>query len=378
VYTEGHALLRGGAGTVAAGRPLTAMEQKKFLVRNVAEAIIQPEEADELIDYMVDESVMFGEATVERMTTNEKDIRFLQLTEGILRLATCNATPEESVSISNTNKCLRTISLDAKFYLCDNDLQDGLTGPQLEQQLMRMTGEQIANETELVAWMGNENGSYLAPSKVNNGVMTARDMWYRQLQQGHVLNAGGFGLDPVNGVNTGRSVSFHKLNCMQRAMPTKFRRNRPALRYIGHDDVWHDFAELHQRRETDLGDRALLGPAPKEYFDVPWLTVPLIPTDIRNCGCESLSSANGTFMVLSDPANFVVGIQKNITFERWRDGPRHLTWLIWTFRFDALIFNPDQSVLLDCMNLTTCSTSTCSPAPLTRDCFGCIDQGTYS
>jgi hypothetical protein len=366
VLSQGHALLT--APGITEGRRLTKYEQAKFLLRTVAPAIIQPEEADQLIDYVVDESQMFKLATVERMNTNELEIRFIDLSGGILRLAVCNATPEESVSISNTNKCLKTISLDAKFFLCDDDLQDGLTGPQLEQQIMRMTAETIANETERIAWMGNTNGSYTDPANVNNSVMTARDMWYRQLQQGNIQNAGGFG-------DGNRNISFHKLNCLQRALPTKYRRNPEQLRIFMAMDMWHDLAELHQGRETDLGDKSLLGPAPREHMLTPIVPLALIPTNIRACGCESLSTSTGTFAVISDPGNFVVGIQKNITFERWRDGPRHLTWLIWTFRFDALVFNEDATALLDCMQLVACG-SGCTPQVLpTNRCFSCINTG---
>lgn len=367
MLSQGHALLR--QASVVEGRRLSKFEQQKFLLRSVAPALIQPEEADTLIDYVVDESQMFRLATVERMSTNEQDIRFISLSGGVLRLATCNADPEESVSISNTNKCLKTISLDAKFYLCDDDLQDGLTGAQLEQQIMRMTADTIANEAELVAWMGNTNNSYSAPLLVNNDVMHARDMWYRQLQQGHILNAGGFG-------DGTRAISYHKMNCLQRALPTKYRRNPEQARYFMHPDMWTDFAELHQGRETALGDRSLLGPAPREHMSSPIEPIALIPTDIRACGCESLATATGTFVAYSDPSNFVVGIEKNITFERWRDGPRHLTWLIWTFRFDALIFNEDQTSLLDCAQLTSCSTLACDPPDLPAGrCHSCLNTG---
>ena len=59
------------------GRKLTKEEQVKFLLTTVAPALIQPEEADRLIDYVIDESVIFQMATVERMDTNEKEIRFI-------------------------------------------------------------------------------------------------------------------------------------------------------------------------------------------------------------------------------------------------------------------------------------------------------------
>jgi hypothetical protein len=101
----------------------------------------------------------------------------------------------------------------------------------------------------------------------------------------------------------------------------------------------------------------------------------LLPTNIQNCGCASLSSASGTFVFITEPSNLVLGIERNITFERWRDAPRHLTWLIWTIRFDALVFNEDATAMIDCMQLDTCGTA-CTPEGLAAGrCFSCINTG---
>jgi hypothetical protein len=356
--------------TVMDGRPLSKYEARKFILRNSAQALIQPKETDRLIDYTRDESVMFRQVTIQRMDTNEEEIRFLELTGGVLRLATCNAPETESVDIQNNNKCLKTISLDAKFYLCDDDIQDGLTGAQLEDQIMTMTGTAMANEGEILAWMGNTNGVYSNPAVIDSSVLHARDMWYRQLQQGHLLNANSFAPED-------RTISTHKLSCMIRAIPTKYRGTPEAQRFYMPADMEEDWAELIQARETpNLGDANIVGPTTLRYHRRPIVPVPLIPTNIATCGCDSLPpTADGTFVVLTDPKNLVVGIEKNITFERWRYGPRHLTWFIWTFRMDAIVFNEDETSLLDCAALNDCGdTCVADPLPAGR-CFSCIDDG---
>ena len=356
------------------GRPLSIDEQKKFLLTSVAPAIIQPEEADRLIDYIVEETVLFQEATVDRMDTNEKDIRFLDISGSVLQQTTCGGTVTESVTISNTNKCLRTISVDAKFYLCDDDLEDGLTGAQLEQQVMRMTAETIANEMEFWALMANADASYSTDAasvlQMDNGVLHLRDGWYRQLQQGHPIDGQNVASDADN------TLSFTKLNCLKTAIPTKFRRNPGALRiYMPLDMLERDFAALHQGRETNLGDQHYVGPIEAIHLLTPIVGVPLMPTDITNCGCASLVNGNGTFMFETEPNNMVVGIQRDVTFERERVAREHRTWFIWTVRFDALIFNEDQTSIVDCMSLSDCGTVTCSPTALANRCNACIDTG---
>jgi len=362
-----------GAPEIAEGRPLSKYDQIKFLMRESAPCLFQPEEAETLIDYVIDESRLLRMMTLEPMDTNEQTIRFLGLPGGVLRLAVCNSGCDESVTINNTNKCLSTTSIDAKFYLCDDELQDNLTGAQIEQQLNRMVGDAINNELELFGIMGNTNGSYSAevsppaPARVVDEVMHARDNIYRQLQQGHVVNAQGLG----------GTLSFHALNCLSRALPPKFRVNPERRRIFMHPDLYEDYAELHKNRETPLGDTALLGPTPMRHQSVPIELVPLIPTNIQRCGCQSLPSANGTFAFETVPSNLIFGVEKNITFERWRDGCNHLTWFIYTLRVDFLVLNEDATSLLDCITLSSCGTSTCSVVPLPDGrCFACVPCGT--
>ena len=232
LMTIGHSLL--GAPEIAEGRPLSKYDQIKFLMRDSAPCLFQPEEAETLLDYVVDESKLLRMMTLEPMDTNEQTIRFLGLPGGVLRLAVCNAGCNESVTINNTNKCLSTTSIDAMFYLCDDELQDNLTGAQIEQQLNRMVGDAINNELELFGIMGNTNGSYSAevsppaPARVVDEVMHARDNIYRQLQQGHVVNAQSL---PGGGV-----LTFHALNCLSRALPTKFRTNPERRRIFMNPD----------------------------------------------------------------------------------------------------------------------------------------------
>jgi len=355
------------------GRGLTRDQQHKFLLTNVAAATIQPEEADRLIDFVVDESTMFNQASVVKMTTNQKNLRFIDISGGVLRQAVCGATANESVTISNTNKCLHTVSLDAMFYLCDDDLEDNITGAALEQQVMRMTADQIANELELWALMANADASYTtnaatSPVVVNNNVLHLRDGWYRQLQQGHVIDAGS--------INAARTVNEQILRCAKTAIPTKYRKNMAQFRiYMPMNMFDNDYTALLQARATGLGDQPYVEETPMRFGITPIVPVPLMPTDVQNCSCLSLPSATGSFIMVSEPSNFVLGMQRNITFERQRVGTEHRTWFIWTIRVDAMIFNEDATSLVDCMYLSDCGDA-CAGAALLNKCGLCIDTGT--
>jgi hypothetical protein len=368
--------LLGQTKTQLGGR-LTKNQQLKFFLTTSAPALIQPEEADRFIDYVVDESHLFKLAAVERMETNEKDIRFVDISGGILRQMACgsgagqaqthNATG--SVDISNTNKCLRTVSLDAKVFLCDTDLEDNITGAQFETQVMRMIADQSANELEIWAQMANAAGPVYNHPDVDNTVMHLRDGWYRQLQFGNILNGG-----LISG-DADRTMSYRKLRCLLRALPTKYRTNPAALRIFMASDIWYDFAELQQNRETPGGDEALAREPYSTFMLTPIDPVPLLPTDISVCGCGSVPGGGGSYMFATEPKNLVLGIERNMTFERERWGTNHLTWLIWTIRVDTLVLNEDATSLMDCMQLSECATGVCAPTALDGKCSSCLDLG---
>ena len=361
-------LLDLGRSTPGVGRRLTKQEGIKFLLTSSAPAITQPEEADEIIDYVINISDFLQDITVERMSTNEKEIRFLDMDGGVLRQIVCGSDCAESVDISNTNKCLRTVALDAKFYLCDTDIEDNMLGAELERKVIRMLGDTMANEIEFFALMGNVNGSYTKPSIIANSVLNLRDGFYRQLQFGNILDA--------NSVDVGdRTLTFHKLNCLQRAIPEKYSDSPEQMRIYMPRNMWFDYAERHQGRETVLGDSAHLGPLEARHLTTPIRPLRLLPTDVRNCGCGSLPTSTGTFIFEGNPKNFVWGIQRDIQFERWREACAHRTWFIFSLRMDFLLLNEDATSMVDCMTLIPCGTSACTPAALATKCNQCLDLG---
>lgn len=367
-----------GQAKTQTGQRLTKDQQLKFFMNSSAPALIQPEEADRFIDYVVDESLLFKIATVERMETNEKEIRFIDINGGILRQMACgsgegqaqthNATG--SVDITNTNKCLRTISLDAKVFLCDTDLEDNITGAQFETQLLRMMADQAANELEILALMSNAAGPVYNHPEVDSTVMHLRDGWYRQLQFGNIINAGNMSSEVGD-----RSLTYEKLRCLLRGIPTKFRRNPAAINLFIPADGWYDFAELMQNRQTAGGDEAICRDVCETFMRSPIVPVPLIPTDIEVCGCGSVPGGGGTFMFATEPSNLVLGIERNMTFERERWATNHLTWFIQTIRVDFLVLNEDATSLMDCMQLAPCGTGVCAPTGLDAHCNTCIDLG---
>ena len=343
------------AGAILGVSPHSASKRnfRKAVTTASAPSIIQEEEADRLIDLIVDQSKTWQMASVVRMATSEKVVRFIDLTQGIVRPRECG-TEHDTASITATACTLNVVDLVVQFPICDDVLDFNIEGPELEAHILEMTAKVMANELELLAWMGNTDGSYSTPL-LYSGTIALFDGWYKQLQDGHVVNA----LDATD--TSGRALHVCKFNDLMRALPTKWRTDKGSLRYFMPDDMHLDWQAIVAGRQTPMGDQALMGGATDKFGNTPIVPVPLLPTDLSTCSGGSVSPANGAFMVLTDPANLVLGIQKNITYEREREARKARTWHIWNIRFDAQICVPDATALYDCMDVGECEDLYCQP-----------------
>ena len=308
---------------------------KKTIQSSSAPSIITTKEADRLIDYIIDESRLWQMARVERMTLATQWVRFLDLQRGLLRRDVCGSY-EDSGNISATGKQLQARKHKAVIPICDDILHDNLTGAQLEDQILRMVAAQISNELEIIALMANLAGTWSSP-EVDNTVLHQYDGWYQQLKNGH----------PIMAEAPHCCLDYCHFGMLMRQLPTKFRRDKRALRFFMAEDVWLDWADLLSKRGTQLGDAVITGQVPPAWMVTPIESLPLLPTNLPNlCGAYE-DGRTASFMFLSKPENLVLGIQYNIEYERERDAKNSQTFHVFRISFDSLIENEDATSLLE-------------------------------
>lgn len=312
---------------------------RKAITTSSAPEIIEPEVADRLIDFVEDESRLWGQARVERMNTNEKHLRFVDISQGLLRPGGCNEDNCDSGTVSGSAKTLLTKELRAVIPICDDLLEDNIEGASFEDHVLQMAGKQIANELELWGLMGSTALNYTSTT-VNNATMALIDGFYEKMKSGHVID----GLTARDGT---RFLRLGKFREMMQELPTKFRSRN--LRYWMPADMLEDYIGLLQQRGTPLGDDIITGRRPAVYHRTPVIDLPLLPTDMESCVNGSVSPANGTFMFLADTDNLVLGIQRQITLERERHACPGKTDLVWKIRADVEIEEEDATVLYDCL-----------------------------
>lgn len=331
-----------------------ATDDKKFrkaITTASAPTIIQTTEAERLIDLIVDQSKLWQQATVIRMDRCSQTVRFIDLTAGILRPKVCG-TPHDTASITATACELNTVELVVQFPICDDVLDCNIDGVALEAHILEMATKVMANELEIWALMSNTDGSYNSPF-LDDSVEHLIDGWYQQLQTGHVLNAA------AATDTSGCAIHPCKFTDLLKALPTKWRMDPGSLRFYMPSNMLLDWYTHISARGTPLGDSVLTGCATPSWGCVPIVDIPLLPTDLTSCNFGSFAAADRTFMFLTDPKNLILGIQKDITYERWREGNANRTWHQWKIRVDAQICVPDATALYDCMCIGDCAELYC-------------------
>ncbi len=305
------------------------------------------EEADRFITYITDLSVLTKMATVVKMTKDRKRIREIGFGDGFLRPGGCGVC-EDTLNLTHEQRWLAVEDVKGVACICDDFIEDNLEGEDFVDHLMQEIAKQIANEMELWSLMANLAGTYL-PAGMNAAYMQLIDGWYQDaIQNGHVLDA--------LGANDGRCITTCKLKEMVQAMPQQYKRDRSKLVFIMADNIAEDY-QAYLQSTPGGADRAYLyveNLMDLTYAGIPVVRVPLLPLDMATCFGGSVSPADGTFIMLTTKENFLLGIHRQIRYERERRGCEEQTLHIFSFRMDAKFANPDAVVVYDCLHQCPC------------------------
>jgi len=186
---------------------------------------------------------------------------------------------------------LETTEYIAEIHIHDDLLEDNIERDQMADTIMTLLAERIALDLEELLIKG-DTGSGDAFLATLDGVL--------KLVQSNVVDADS---DPI---------SINLFNETKKAMPTRYRRNLSALRYLTSMDVESDYRVQVASRGTGLGDATLTGNSPLPVLGTPLVGVALMPE---------------TNALLLNPKNIIMGLQRNIRIERDRD-IRARSWII--------------------------------------------------
>ena len=336
------ALLGGGSGSISKS------DVKKAITSSSAPYSVCIEETDKFFQTVVDESAFLKEATVIKMNARTKNLTQLGLTSGLLRPS--DGTCFDSGSITATQKQLISQHMRVHLPIDDEWVEDNCEGPDVMDTLMSMAINKVRNELTIWGLMasvsGTPGGPYYNTDAMYTPTMRLIDGWYADMRKNSpTISAQG---------DTDRFISECKLKRLGQRLPNKYKTNRDDVRIYMASDLWEDLVYTRGQRLTPLGDQRIMDVMPEKAFSVPIVPVSLLPIDMQSCSAGSTAAADATFMFITPKGNLIMGIQRELTYERIRNCPGTTTH-IWSIRADALVLDYEAAVLYDCLAISGCN-----------------------
>lgn len=118
--------------------------------------VLEAEEADRFIDYVMDESVLKNSARVVKMQKQTKNIRGLGLGTSRFLYPGNTFTASDYLKTLTENRIqLISKKLRGCVVIYDDDLEDNVEADSFVDHVMRMVAARIANELEEIFWIGD-------------------------------------------------------------------------------------------------------------------------------------------------------------------------------------------------------------------------------
>lgn len=137
---------------------LSKKEQIEKMV-SLPAIVLEAEEADRFIDYIVDQSVLKNNARVEKMQKETKNIRALGLGDSrFLYPGTTFSSSDYLKTLTEHKIPLVSKKLRGCVAIYDDDLEDNIEADGFTDHVMRMVSARIANELEEIFWIGDTAG----------------------------------------------------------------------------------------------------------------------------------------------------------------------------------------------------------------------------
>ncbi len=288
----------------------TLIEKADLSVSNLTSGgKLYPKQAKEFMELLILEAVLMSMVTMVPMAGPTYEISKMGFTGQVLRPGTeSTALPLADRSKPDLDKVLlETTEYVAEARIPYNVLEDNIANGTFNDYVMRLLAKALSRDLETLIINGDTTSS--------NTLLKSKDGILKQLTS-LVVNAGGVRL------------TKNVLKTMLQTMPSQYLRAQKNLAFLTSKNAAIDYADSLSNRQTPLGDKALIEAAMAEYSGYPVIPIPIFPENLGG-------GTNMTNVVLCDPKNIHVGIQREIRIETDKDISAREYIVVATVRMDV-------------------------------------------
>lgn len=369
---------------------------------------LNPVQANQFIDFVFDISVMKDIARLERFRAEQMHIDKIGVANRVAVPAAEGVDPGVRNSVNHTRVVLQPQEIMVPFSLTDRYRKINIEGDNVDEHVIRMMADTLANNLDELYLDGNVLGPAENPSELPQGGSSTKFVKDSYLG---LFNGLLFAAESGNVVDAGNApIGPAVFNDAILAMPVKFRRDPRRSSFHTSPDHEQAYRESVSGRATPLGDTALQSPVNLTPFGRDLMGVPLwarnpkyVEDSIANSdgstatqltnqpitnlvltvqnlgnqetdafvlgvdytqdltagtwtrlGGQAIGSAEtvkatydmGGRLILTDPRNIIIAIGLDITIERARNIHRRVTEWVITVSVDLKIENDEALVLV--------------------------------
>lgn len=278
--------------------------------------LLSPQQSNTFFEILMEQPTILRVARTVQMTAPEMKIPKIGLGTRILRRAVENtalaAADRSKPDFGQVD--LKTKELIAEVRIGYAALEDNIERGGLENTLLRLIGKRAAVDLEELIIQGdtaNGTDNYLS---VLDGLVkrvTSRE-----------VDVQGMGVTP------------RAFSAGLKLLPERYKKNKAALRLFATHGIEEDYRQTLGDRQTALGDAQITGSGVAQVQGVPIVPVSYMP---------------GGKVILTDPQNLIIGIQRDFRLESARIIDARQIQIVLTIRVDFNLETEDAAVQYDNM-----------------------------
>jgi hypothetical protein len=268
------------------------IEKATITTANMANAgLLEPEQANRFIDFVIDESSMLERARVIRFRAAQRLIEKMNVANRVAVPKAEATDPGIRRGITTSKVTLEHHEIMVPFEIGDIVKEENIEGDNVEERIVKLMATRFSNNMEELFWDGNTVGAAQLESDIiegGSGTLYVKDTylalfngWLKSALSGHVVDAEGAAMSPA------------LMSKALQALPNKFKRNKADLKFLTSWDHEQAYRESVSTRATQSGDSALAAAGNVPAFGVEIVPVSLLSSEPQVTEA-SVANADGT------------------------------------------------------------------------------------
>lgn len=292
--------------------------------------------AKEFIDFEVDQSALLKEIRQHNMEARMENIPKLLLSTKVLKKGEEAQTPGDTVSVPTpTEVVLNAKEVIAIFTISDRTMTETIEEGQFVTHLLDMIGAAAGNELEEAAIHGDT-------AVADSYILDRWDGFYK------IFKAGGNVIEGMTATNRfWPGAATAKFDELQNALPEKYQFNPNDLRLILSPRLYRNYRTELKKQGSGVAAEVIIGAAAELSIDnVKQIRCPMLKNNMAFT-YSSTNYTDGTFTLLTNPRNLILGRFMDIKIEAQRDAPNRQTIFVITQHLDFKVENAAAGSMYD-------------------------------